>query len=84
MKKWITYIDEPNEIFGWLGTIMILLAYALLTSNSIQASSIPYQAMNCLGALSIIYNTYKKKAFPPMALNIIWMLIALYGIYTAL
>ena len=88
MKKhientWITLIDEPNEIFGWIGTALILIAYALLTLKIISSTSTQYQMMNLVGAIGIIWNTYKKEAFPPMILNIIWLLIASYGLYIA-
>jgi len=66
-----------DEIIGWVGACMILLAYALLSFNFLSISSLIYQIMNATGALGIVYISFKKKAYQPGVLNIIWALIAL-------
>jgi len=69
-----------EEIIGWYGTCAIVLAYALISFNLISASSLTYQLLNGTGALGIISISFKKKAYPPAVLNIIWALIAVITI----
>lgn len=78
--KWIKYFDEPHEILGWLGALCILLAYAFGSFGWLEAQSYPYQALNFFGALGLLVNAYKNKAYPSFILNIIWVGIGVYAL----
>ena len=69
------------EIIGWFGTALILFAYLLVSSGKITAASKVYQYLNLLGALGIIVNSLKHMAIPSVGLNIVWSLIAIYGLF---
>lgn len=69
------------EIVGWLGAVLILLAYVLLTLGKIQAQSVEYQAMNVAGAAGFIVNGWANGALPSAALNVIWMGIGVYALW---
>lgn len=68
------------EIVGWLGTLAILLAYLLVTTKKISADDRNYQILNLAGAIGIIINSYVHGAIPSVGLNVVWLLIALYGL----
>lgn len=68
------------EIFGWLGTIMILLAYALSNFGILSPNNFSYQILNILGALAIVYHSLTKKDYQPVVLNTIWALVAVLAI----
>ncbi len=68
------------EIFGWYGTIAIVLAYALVSFSVLSATSIGYQLLNATGALGIVAVSFYKKAYQPGVLNVIWTVIALMAI----
>ena len=68
------------EVIGWVGTVLILSAYFLLTLRKLSRESKLYHLMNLVGGLSIVINSVVNQAYPPAALNIAWSLIALYGI----
>ena len=68
------------EIIGWLGMTLILIAYWLISSKRLEAKSIFYQMLNFLGAVGIVINGFYHKAFPSLALNTVWALIALWAI----
>ena len=68
------------EIIGWLGMALILIAYWLISSRRIEAKSVFYQMLNLGGAVGIVINAFYHKAFPSLALNTIWALIALWAI----
>ncbi len=65
-----------DEIFGWYGTFAIVLAYALVSFGIISSLSFIYQILNGTGALGIVYISFKKKAYQPGVLNIVWAVIA--------
>ena len=69
-----------DEIIGWYWTISIVLAYALLSFEIISSNNIIYQGLNGTGAIGIVYISFKKKAYQPGVLNIIWAIIALISI----
>ncbi len=69
-----------DEVVGWCGTVTIISAYALLSFGIIASESIMYHLLNAIGALGIVYISFKKKAYQPGVLNIIWALIAIVAI----
>lgn len=79
-KKFKTMFDEPHEILGWVGMILILLAYGGISTLWIRADSVAYHVVNAVGALLLIYSTYKTKSYPVLFLNIIWLAIATLAI----
>jgi len=70
-----------SNLLGWVGMILILLAYFLISTNRIEEDNRLYQILNFFGAIGIIINTFFQKAWPAMTLNIAWALIALITIY---
>ena len=72
------------EIVGWIGAVLILAGYGLLTAERVTARSVSYQAMNVVGAAGFIANGVWHKAWPSAILNIIWVgigVVALIRIY---
>lgn len=68
------------EIVGWLGTILILLAYFLVSFQKITANSSTYQFLNLFGAGFVVLNVFSHEAYPSVVLNSIWFCIALVGL----
>lgn len=60
------------EIVGWAGSVVILAAYALLSSGRLAARSILYQVMNILGALGLAINGWAHWALPSVCNNLVW------------
>jgi hypothetical protein len=73
-------LDLFAEVVGWLGAGLILGSYALLTLGKLEAKSIPYQAMNVVGALGFIVNSSWNGAIPSAALNVVWAGIGIAAI----
>jgi len=71
------------EIVGWIGATLVLFAYLLVSTRKILPTSKKYQLMNLFGSLGIIVNALFHMAIPIVSLNIIWLLIALYGLISA-
>jgi hypothetical protein len=71
-----TFID----LSGWAAALLILGGYSLLSFGKIQARSPLYQWMNMLGAVGFIVNCAWNGAWPSVALNVVWVGIALYAL----
>jgi hypothetical protein len=70
------------EIIGWIGALLILGAYILLTIGRIDGKSATYQGMNVVGALGFVINSGSNGAYPSAVLNVIWMGIGLAALFT--
>jgi cell division protein FtsW (lipid II flippase) len=68
------------EALGWIGGALILLAYALLSAEKIDAQSKTYQLLNIVGAAGFIVNSGFKGAYPSAVLNVIWVAIGVYAL----
>ncbi|MCR4326981.1 MAG: hypothetical protein NUV46_00170 [Nanoarchaeota archaeon] len=68
------------DLVGWVGIILILLAYFLVSFNFVLGDSLIYQLINVFGCFGTFYNAYFKKSKPLMTLQIVWGLIALISI----
>lgn len=68
------------EIFGWFGTLLVLIAYGLSSFAILDHESIIFQSMNLVGALGIGAISFYKKAYQPAWLNVAWGLIAIMAL----
>jgi hypothetical protein len=68
------------SIAGWSAALLILCAYGLLQFGKIQPRSWAYQVMNIVGAAGFIINCAYNAAWPSVALNVVWMVIAFYAL----
>jgi hypothetical protein len=64
------------EVFGWYGTLAIVIAYALNSFSVLASNSFVYQSLNLTGALGIVAISFYKKTYQPGVLNLVWALIA--------
>ena len=71
----MTPIEILVEAVGWAGALLILAAYALLSSGKLDGQSRLYQWMNVFGAVGFVINGWWHRALPSTALNVVWMLI---------
>lgn len=68
------------EIFGWLGSAAVVTAYALISTNRLQNTSIAYQLLNFAGSACLIANTAYYRAYPSTFVNVVWLFIALFAL----
>jgi hypothetical protein len=64
-------------VIGWLAAVVVLASYALLTSGRLAPSSVPYLAMNAVGAIGLALSTAVAHAWPSSVVNIIWLVIGI-------
>jgi len=68
------------EVIGWTSAVLILVAYAMLSTGKLDGRSRLYQGMNVVGAAGFIVNSGWNGAYPSAVLNVIWMGIGLYAL----
>jgi hypothetical protein len=68
-------MSQPNmliEVIGWLGAAVLLVAYGLVSYGWVGSRSLTYQALNIVGGLLLAINSGWHRAWPSVALNVIW------------
>lgn len=68
------------DVLGWIGMILVLLAYGLLSTNKIPNGKF-YQVLNLLAAIFMAIGVFPKNAWFSFILQIIWALIAIIAIF---
>ncbi len=76
----INTMEIAIQTSGWVGTILIVLAYFLVSRQFLAAKSRVYQLMNLFGAIGVGVNVFNQEAWPALALQIIWAIIAIISL----
>ena len=58
------------DIFGWVGMVLVLVAYALLSTNKIKNGKL-YQSLNFLAALFMAIGLFLTKEWFSFSLQVI-------------
>jgi hypothetical protein len=81
MKGEFAMLKFTIEVIGWLAAAMMLSAYLLLTAGKISARSDIYHWLNALSGTGFIINSGWNGAYPSAFINVVWMMIGLYGVF---
>lgn len=68
-------INLTIDILGWIGSIILIVAYYQNSRNKMNAQSSIYQSLNVVGSILLIINTMYYGAYPSSLVNIIWVFI---------
>ncbi len=71
MTQWLA------DIAGWIGALILLLAYGMVSFKKLRPDSGWYQLLNAIGSGLLIVNTVYYRAYPSAFVNIVWILIAM-------
>ena len=63
------------DICGWIGSIMIVTGFFLVSNGKVEAKTNTFQIINIFGAACIGLNAYYYGALPSVGLNAVWVLI---------
>jgi phosphatidylserine synthase len=66
------------DILGWAGSILSLLAYALVSAKKTEGDSLLYQGMNILAGVLLVIYTLALGAYATTGLNAVWTAIGLF------
>lgn len=64
------------DILGWVGMVLVLIAYVLLSTNKLDNGKL-YQILNLIAALLMAIGLFPKKAWFSFALQVAWAMIAI-------
>lgn len=65
------------EACGWLGALLILGSYILVSLGKLSGRSRTFQWLNVVGAAGFVVNSGWHGAIPSTALNVVWMGVGL-------
>jgi len=68
------------ELAGWVGTAALLLAYGLVSTRRLAGDSVPYQALNLVGGVLVLVNSFYHGAMPSVAVNVFWIAIGIFAL----
>jgi phosphatidylserine synthase len=66
------------NILGWTGSVLYLLAYALVSTKKTEGDSVLYQGMNIIAGVLLVVYTLALGAFATTGLNAVWVAIGLF------
>ena len=67
------------DVLGWIGMVLVLVAYALLSTNKINSGKL-YQVLNLIAAIFMAIGLLPKNAWFSFALQVAWAIIAIVEI----
>lgn len=67
------------DIIGWIGMVLVLLAYGLLSTNKIKNGML-YQLLNLVAGICMAIGLFPKNAWFSFALQVIWSFVAVASI----
>ncbi len=70
------------DVLGWIGAILLLLAYALVSFKKLEADAASYQWLNITASVLLLVNTIYYGAYPSSFVNAAWTVIAFFAILT--
>ncbi len=69
------------DSIGWIGAVLILIGYGLISFKKIEGNSLKFQLLNIFGSVFLAINTYYYGAIPSTLVNVIWAIIAVVAIF---
>ena len=66
------------DILGWIGALLYLVAYALISSKKVEGDTPLYQGINILAGIFVVLNSFYWRAYPSAALNVAWIGVAVF------
>jgi hypothetical protein len=68
------------DAVGWVGAIILLFAYLMISIRRWDSASVSYQGSNLFGGVCLIVNTIYFGAYPSSFVNLVWIGIAIYSL----
>jgi hypothetical protein len=68
------------DVIGWIGSVEVIMAYALNSYQKIRSDSALFQVLNLTGAAFLIANTVYYGALPSALINVVWVIIAIIAL----
>lgn len=76
----LTWFDLP----GFVGVVLIVIAYLLLQLNKLPSSAPSYSLLNAIGAFLVMFSLVFDFNLSAFLMEAFWFLISLFGLVRAL
>lgn len=74
-------LEMVIEACGWIGALLILGSYILVSLGRLSGQSATYQWMNVVGAAGFVVNSGWHGAIPSTTLNVVWLAVGLFTLW---
>jgi hypothetical protein len=64
-------------ILSYVGALLVLAAFSLISFKKITTTSITYQLLNGFGAAFLAYSAFSTKSYAFVMLNSVWAMVAI-------
>jgi hypothetical protein len=71
------------NVLGWIGSICVVAVYGLNSYQYIKSDSLIFYSMNLIGGVLLIAFSFYKEAYPNVFINVVWVIIAVPGLWKA-
>jgi len=68
------------DLGGFIGVLLIVIAYLLLQLDKLPSSSLTFSALNAVGSLLIMFSLVFKFNVSAFLIEVFWFLISLLGL----
>jgi paired small multidrug resistance pump len=68
------------DMLGYLGVLMVLVAYTLQQARRIEGNGLVYPSINLLGALLILASLMYKPNMPAIVMEAAWVIVSVVAI----
>lgn len=68
------------EFIGWIGTLLVIASYMLLSFGVLRGDSYAYHVLVLAGSLGVAVISFIKQAYQPFAINAFFVVIAILAI----
>lgn len=72
------------EIIGWIGALLLVIAYYLIQTGRVGQFNKVYIYLNVIGSILIVINAWANRAYPSTVLNVVWAaigILTLFGVF---
>ena len=70
-----------HEVIGWIGALLYIIAYFLISIKKLQADQVIFQLLNILGGVCLIVNSLRQSDYPSVFTNGVLAAIGIFAIY---
>jgi hypothetical protein len=68
------------DVIGFIGVLLIVIAYLLLQLEKLRSSSLSFSLLNAVGSLLIMFSLVFKFNVSAFLIEVFWFLISLLGL----
>jgi uncharacterized membrane protein YeaQ/YmgE (transglycosylase-associated protein family) len=77
-------VDALVTSLGWIGAVICIVAYLLVSRGTWSPSSTRYQLANVVGALLLCTVAARGRVWPSLVTNLVWAVIGAQAVVTLL